>query len=246
MILTREQIETWGMPNVGDIPVGVSNLIDTARASHGSGHQVVNDVDVARLAWARAVARGAVDVSNDDPEACWEWAGIIHTSEYGQIVLPRMTYRVPGRKAYAHIVALVAHSGELVPERWTVDHLCRNTRCCRPSHLRAVPQRDNMLAPGSRSVSAASAAKERCPNGHLLTPVEGVGRARRWCGVCRRRGYFIKRGLVAAAARSQGLSQVAYAEQYGEGRAAALSLLGPEVLPALEREALTRYPDEED
>ena len=34
MILTRVQVESWDMPNMGDLPVNVSNLIETARAYH--------------------------------------------------------------------------------------------------------------------------------------------------------------------------------------------------------------------
>jgi hypothetical protein len=66
-----------------------------------------------------------------------------------------------------------------IPKEMTVDHLCRNRRCCRPSHLRLLPNVDNARDNGQRR-------RTHCPHGHPYTPENTRTNARgwRWCKTC--------------------------------------------------------------
>ena len=55
-----------------------------------------------------------------------------------------------------------------IPPGMQIDHLCRVTLCCEPSHLEAVTNRENAMR-GS-SFSAVNARKEACLRGHEFTP----------------------------------------------------------------------------
>ncbi|MFF9284844.1 HNH endonuclease signature motif containing protein [Streptomyces griseosporeus] len=51
-----------------------------------------------------------------------------------------------------------------IPAGHDVDHHCRNRRCVRGSHLRALTHRDNVLA--SSNIAAYRAAQTHCKHGH--------------------------------------------------------------------------------
>lgn len=66
-----------------------------------------------------------------------------------------------------------------IPERATIDHLCRRRLCVNPYHLEAVPHRENCIR--------ATVLKTHCPHGHAY---EGdnvrVYQGRRFCRECHR------------------------------------------------------------
>jgi hypothetical protein len=65
-----------------------------------------------------------------DENGCWVWQGSTSGKGYGYL-------RVNGRSNYAHRVSYEAFVGP-IPEGEVIDHLCRNARCCNPSHLEPV------------------------------------------------------------------------------------------------------------
>jgi hypothetical protein len=86
---------------------------------------------------------------------CWEWTGYLSWNGYGQ-------FKFAGRRAYAHRVSYELEYGE-IPARLQIDHLCRNRKCVKPSHLRAVTQRENLLAEGSLAIARMNSLKTTCP-----------------------------------------------------------------------------------
>lgn len=78
-----------------------------------------------------------VRVASTPDEGCWEWAqGVGRGRKYGQFFVS------PGVKVYAHRYAYELCVGP-VPEGMELDHLCRNPRCVRPSHLEPVTHQEN-------------------------------------------------------------------------------------------------------
>jgi len=59
----------------------------------------------------------------------------------------------------AHRVAWTLTHGE-IPADMTIDHLCRNRRCCNPAHLRLLTNVENARDNGF-------ATRTRCPAGHM-------------------------------------------------------------------------------
>lgn len=64
----------------------------------------------------------------------WKWATT--GSGYG-------TMKIAGRLMYAHRYFFEQQHGP-IPESHVIDHLCERPTCCEPSHLRAVPQQENV------------------------------------------------------------------------------------------------------
>lgn len=56
-----------------------------------------------------------------------------------------------------------------IPRSCSLDHMCRNRGCVNPYHMRPMTQRENLLAPGSKSPAAIHAAVTECPRGHEYT-----------------------------------------------------------------------------
>lgn len=73
-----------------------------------------------------------------------------------------------------------------IPEGFEIDHLCKVTRCVRPSHLEAVTPRVNTLR--SSGPSALHAVKTHCPQGHPYDEVNTycTPTGSRQCRECRR------------------------------------------------------------
>jgi hypothetical protein len=118
---------------------------------------------------------------------CWEWTGMLCEHGYGVFHLGAARVR-----AHRWVYELLAGP---IPAGLVMDHLCRNRKCVRPSHLEPVTDRENIL----RGVgpSAVNAAKVRCPKGHEYTarPTGTPDRTWRFCRVCHR-----ERSRIAMAA----------------------------------------------
>lgn len=100
---------------------------------------------------------------------CWEWTGAHNGSGYGRI-------SVNGVHMATHRVTYAWARGS-IPTGLVLDHLCRNPRCCNPSHLEAVTVQENALrGPGSVTV---------CKAGHEFTDSNTYRlNGRRWCRAC--------------------------------------------------------------
>ena len=69
-------------------------------------------------------------------DSCWLWVGAKNNHGYGQI-------RINQKCHYAHRLSYEM-SGKSIPDKWVIDHLCRNPSCIRPDHLEAVDERTNL------------------------------------------------------------------------------------------------------
>ncbi len=108
---------------------------------------------------------------------CWEWRGAI-SSGYGRI-------RIEGHTRLAHRWAYEDAYGP-VPNGLELDHLCKNTRCVRPSHLEAVSHLANMQR-GDLSGNGGSKPHSHCSRGHRWTAVNSAKshRTGRCCRICK-------------------------------------------------------------
>lgn len=87
---------------------------------------------------------------------CLEWIGTISANGYGVLSFK-------GRQWKAHRVSK-ALSGVLVPHDLVIDHLCRNTKCVNPEHLRVCTNAENVMV--GESFAPKNKAKESCLRGH--------------------------------------------------------------------------------
>ncbi len=108
---------------------------------------------------------------------CWFWTA--STSKgYGG-------FWFGGKVRKSHRVAYEALVGP-IQATLEIDHLCRNTECCNPTHLEPVPHLENVRRGDAPLVAgAANAAKTHCPAGHPYsaenTCLEGKSRHCRTC-----------------------------------------------------------------
>ena len=95
---------------------------------------------------------------------CWEWLGYTNPAGYGQFGSENGTVMLSHRWAYRRFV------GELI-DGLTIDHLCRNTKCCNPEHLEQVTLQENLKrTTGLRFSHYAKGDRTHCSKGHELTP----------------------------------------------------------------------------
>lgn len=123
-----------------------------------------------------------VKVDKNGPNGCWKWLACHNARGYGIFAV-----RDPHggwRNVLAHRFSYEFH-GNKIPERFDVDHLCRNPGCLRPDHLEAVTHRENMLR--GDTFAARQAAQTECINGHEYTPENTYRwRGKRKCRECSR------------------------------------------------------------
>lgn len=112
---------------------------------------------------------------------CWEWTGALRNG-YGVI----SAGAAGAGTLYTHRVAYELRMGALPPKGWDLDHRCRNTRCCNPDHLQAVPHRVNVLrgtSSGARVQRTGMCAKglHEFAGSNIVT----YGNGDRTCRACR-------------------------------------------------------------
>lgn len=130
--------------------------------------------------WSKALIGG------DD---CWIWLGATGPKGYGE-------FKPTGSRVItAH--SWIATNFHKWPKRnhktLVVDHICRNTSCVRPSHLRLVTQHENVL-------NGTWALKTHCPQGHPYSEdnLDKSYKASRVCKTCKyahTRQYALARRL---------------------------------------------------
>lgn len=94
-----------------------------------------------------------------EPTACWVWTARLNPKGYGQF-----SWSHDGKRTwFAHRVSYLLFNGP-IPDGAEVDHLCRNRRCVRPSHLEVVTHAENV-----RRAAAIQKVDGECRHGHDLT-----------------------------------------------------------------------------
>jgi hypothetical protein len=117
-----------------------------------------------------------------DSNKCWPWAGQINAAGYGVAGGP-----LAHRKVYEVFY-------RPIPEGLQLDHLCKNTRCVNPKHLRVI-------APDIHgSLSSKYQGRTHCSRGHAYTaentrwrqPPDQTNPSRE-CLTCKREGERARR-----------------------------------------------------
>ncbi len=115
---------------------------------------------------------------------CWLWTACQNNKGYGSI-------RINGKMMLAHRFSYEIHRGS-IPEKLSLDHLCRTPLCVNPNHLEIVTHRQNVL----RGISpmAKYAKQTHCKRGHLFSK-ENIYDVSNWkqksrpCKICRKQRY---------------------------------------------------------
>jgi hypothetical protein len=108
----------------------------------------------------------------------WLWQPVLHVKGYGQFL-----WR--GRIYPAHRFSVIA-LGQVIPEGYEPDHVCRIRHCVNPACIEIVTKKENRLR--GNSLPAKNARKTHCHRGHLLSDehlVPGpLKRNERCCRIC--------------------------------------------------------------
>jgi hypothetical protein len=82
-------------------------------------------------------------------DGCWKWTGATNHRGYG-------SFGWRGKVRPAHRVAYEIANGE-IPEGLFIDHICRNTSCVNPEHLRLATNKQNLENVGLRKDNTSGA-----------------------------------------------------------------------------------------
>ena len=123
---------------------------------------------VRRTFWSKVAVRSA--------DECWPWRLSIGNHGYGQVGWGEPDGK--HRMVLTHRLAYELTVGP-IPGDLTIDHLCRNRRCCNPSHPRLLTNVENARLNGN-------AVKTHCKRGQEFTPenTRTNDRGHRWCKTC--------------------------------------------------------------
>ena len=105
--------------------------------------------------------RNELDIFNSNvrkTNSCWWWLGRVMNAGYGQMITYRGNY-LAHRWAYTHFIGGV-------PNKMTIDHLCKNKLCVNPAHMEIVTRTENIRRCGLQGVALKESLKTHCPKGH--------------------------------------------------------------------------------
>ena len=68
---------------------------------------------------------------------CWEYSGKKNNKGYGRFLLNN-------QDKYVHIYMYETIHNEIITDNKVIRHLCNNSKCCNPFHLRKGTQAENM------------------------------------------------------------------------------------------------------
>lgn len=119
-------------------------------------------------------------------ENCWEWIGATNEAGYGKL---GRRWDGKSKSLRAHRVSYEWYVGH-IPPSMTLDHLCENKRCVKPSHLRIASIRENMLR--GNSPPSLNLAKVVCAHGHEFNEDKNGDRR---CRTCSRNRYRARVGI---------------------------------------------------
>jgi hypothetical protein len=133
--------------------------------------------------WPKIDKNGPIPTLCPELGPCWVWtASRNQTSGYGQFWGGDKTARIPMLFAHRFVYEYL---GGIIPEGFTLDHLCNNTACVNPAHLEPCTGPDN--------THRAKARRTACRRGHpraenLYTGPDGFERCRE-CNTIKAREY---------------------------------------------------------
>lgn len=113
-----------------------------------------------------------ITISNHDQ--CWNFGK--STRGYGK-------FSINGKSFLAHRFSFSIFNGEIKPG-FFIDHICKNTRCVNPEHLRQVTPDINVLE-NSNSIPSSYKKRTHCKNGHLFNNQDFSKTRGRICRVCK-------------------------------------------------------------
>lgn len=99
-----------------------------AKGRRSKQHSITGDVVKATAFW--------LSVETGDVNACWPWTGYSEKG-YGRFFWD-------GRMRFSHDLALMFFSGEKRQRSLDTRHLCGNSICCNPTHLRYGTRKENV------------------------------------------------------------------------------------------------------
>jgi len=104
---------------------------------------------------------------------CWEWNGVKIKDGYGML-------SVKGKRFLVHRYAMILHLGRDIEDKTEIRHMCHNTSCFNPDHLREGTHQQNMtdmVIAGRQAKGEHLKIKTRgIP--HLSSRGEGNGRSK--------------------------------------------------------------------
>lgn len=111
---------------------------------------------------------------------CWEWGGPVNRGGYG-------VANFGGASHLTHRLFFELKNKRKIRAGFVLDHLCRNTRCFKLTHLQEVTQYENVLR-GATKV-ALNSKKTRCKAGHKIKRDRLLNRGlgERVCKKCQKR-----------------------------------------------------------
>jgi hypothetical protein len=118
---------------------------------------------------------------------CWTWTGRIGEDGYGYFMTgDRVTEKGHRAPTQAHIVSTRIHN-KPISDDYEWDHFCRTRHCVNPSHLEAVPHRENIKRGLSIVADFMDARTYKCghpkDSEHTYYRPDGKGQ---FCGTCSR------------------------------------------------------------
>ncbi len=115
---------------------------------------------------ASAIERFAVKVEVDAVTGCWNWLGGLNRGygNFGKTSSHRFIWK---------------YLFDEIPEKYDIDHLCRNKKCCNPLHLEPVTRLEN--------IRRAAAMITHCPKNHPYNAENTIYDKHGWrfCRMCR-------------------------------------------------------------
>jgi hypothetical protein len=123
---------------------------------------------------------------------CWLWNAAVNKEGYGEIKAEQ------GNKKYkAHRVAYELYKGP-IPDGLVIDHICRNTSCVNPDHLRAITKVENTMI--GFGYMAKLARRDCCNHGHPFTAENTISKngKRRKCRTCKNLNEMNRKRMIRA------------------------------------------------
>ncbi len=109
---------------------------------------------------------------------CWVWQGFIGKSGYARLFIEKGK----GKRKFVHRYSYENFVGK-IPDDLTLDHICRNRKCCNPTHLQPVTIKQNTLL--GIGFAPKNKAKSHCRNGHEYSESNTYHvRNERACKIC--------------------------------------------------------------